>query len=390
MEWRKNVFQDRSLPLLSFLVLIIIVSGFIFISPFFFFIGLLYGLLFLANHFYDKWAGNGLSLENVRIQKRMFIGDEGKLELHFKNKGVPILRGELHIYFNEKLSPITKDKKAEENDVPIKIPFSIGWREEVTLKIPFITKKRGVGRIRKIIVSCPNLFGLSDLTLEYTSFWKEEFLIYPELKPIELLPLEYRLKEGNVPKRNSFFEDHLKLAGVREYQTGDSFHQIHWKASAKTGNLQTKKYEKVAESSLLILLNVADGFWWTADLEPIISHVAFIARKAYENNIPISIAVNVQSHRTFSYYYLPPGEGRSHFAKMMELLAVIDTHQRILPFKKVLSHIAGTVWDSSLILLAGNMSEGDKDLVFKRKKRGNSIFQLLVGEEGSTIVKLGR
>lgn len=142
--------------------------------------------------------------------------------------------------------------------------------------------------------------------------------------------------------------------------------------------------------NLFILLNVADGFWWTADLEQIISHVAFIARKAYENDIPISIAVNVQSHSTFTYHYLPPGVGRSQLAKIMELLAVIDTHQRILPYKKVLSHISGTVWDSSLVLLAGNLGDGEKELLLKEKKRGNSIFQLLIGETEPTIVKLTR
>lgn len=388
MEWRKTIFHDRTLPLLSFLVLIIIVSGFIFISPLFFFIGLLYGLLLLANHFYDKQAGKSLSVVNVRTQKRMFIGDKGKLELHFKNTGIPILKGELKIYFNEKIGPDKEVEQLEEKHEPIKIPFSIGLREELSLKIPFAAKKRGVGRVRKIILSFPNLFGFSDITLEYTAFWKTEILIYPELTPIDLLPLEYQWKEGSISKRNSFFVDTLKLAGVREYKTGDSFHQIHWKATAKTGSLQTKQFEKVAESSLLILFNVADGFWWTANLEQIISHIAYIARKAYENNIPISIAVNLLSHGSFTYQYLAPGEGRSHFAKIMELLAVIDTHQRILPFKKVLTHISGTDWDSSLVLIAGKLSEGEKSLLFTRKKRGNSIFQLLVGETDSTIVKI--
>lgn len=46
------------------------------------------------------------------------------------------------------------------------------------------------------------------------------------------------------------------LAGVRKYADGDSARHIHWKASLRLGELQTRQYELPARDELLLLLDV--------------------------------------------------------------------------------------------------------------------------------------
>jgi uncharacterized protein (DUF58 family) len=39
------------------------------------------------------------------------------------------------------------------------------------------------------------------------------------------------------------FEDPTRIAGVRKYQNGDSLSRVHWRATARTGSLQSKVFE---------------------------------------------------------------------------------------------------------------------------------------------------
>ena len=51
------------------------------------------------------------------------------------------------------------------------------------------------------------------------------------------------------------FEDPTRIAGVREYQPGDSLNRINWKATARTGELQSKVFEPSTVVGATILLD---------------------------------------------------------------------------------------------------------------------------------------
>jgi len=72
---------------------------------------------------------------------------------------------------------------------------------------------------------------------------------------------------------------------VREHRSGDPRKEIHWKASARLGSLQTKLYEPATSLDAVFLLNVAtyDQFWIQADpdgAELVISATAELIRLA--------------------------------------------------------------------------------------------------------------
>ena len=50
------------------------------------------------------------------------------------------------------------------------------------------------------------------------------------------------------------FEDPTRLAGVRLFQQGDPLNRVHWRATARTGQLHSRVYEnsRVAGASLLL------------------------------------------------------------------------------------------------------------------------------------------
>lgn len=84
----------------------------------------------------------------------------------------------------------------------------------------------------------------------------ETLLVYPLNAPIETfgLPSRHPFGERATPRR--LLEDPLRVAGVRNYVPGDDPRRIHWKATARAGELRSKIYEPSSQYRLLILLDI--------------------------------------------------------------------------------------------------------------------------------------
>jgi uncharacterized protein (DUF58 family) len=79
-------------------------------------------------------------------------------------------------------------------------------------------------------------------------------LVRPRALPLEGYDIASRRPVGEVRIRHRLFEDPTRINGVRPYQRGDPLNRIHWRATARTGSLQSKSYEpsRVAGATLLL------------------------------------------------------------------------------------------------------------------------------------------
>jgi len=108
----------------------------------------------------------------------------------------------------------------------------------------------------------------------------------PSLRPLA----ETATKRGLLP-------DPLRFRGVREHRSGDARKEIHWKASARLGSLQTKVYEPATSLDAVFLLNVAtyDQYWIQADpeaAEVVISATAELIRLAADAGRQVGLVTN--------------------------------------------------------------------------------------------------
>lgn len=67
------------------------------------------------------------------------------------------------------------------------------------------------------------------------------------------LPARAPFGERRAPRR--LLEDPLRVGGVRPYELGDEPRRIHWKATARTGELQSKVYEPSAHHTLVVFVD---------------------------------------------------------------------------------------------------------------------------------------
>lgn len=81
-----------------------------------------------------------------------------------------------------------------------------------------------------------------------------ETVVFPAIRPVKLPEQSETGLEGEgvvQPKGE-------ELHAVREFQPGDSLSSVHWKSSAKTGNLRVKEFQSQSLQSYTVFLTLTD------------------------------------------------------------------------------------------------------------------------------------
>jgi len=81
-------------------------------------------------------------------------------------------------------------------------------------------------------------------------------LVYPAIMEQEELPLSVSQVLGELVRRRQLQEDPFLVRGIRSYQPGDPVRDIHWAATARTGQAQVTIHDYSARTKLLVVLNV--------------------------------------------------------------------------------------------------------------------------------------
>ena len=110
---------------------------------------------------------------------------------------------------------------------------------------------------------------------------------------------------------------------VRPYAPGDAMNRIHWKTTARHGEIQVKEFdlEQTADAWIVLDLqrSVQAGRGDESTVEASIRAAASIADKALQENRAVGMTVNV-GRTTF----LPPDRGGRQHLKIMQLLAAVE------------------------------------------------------------------
>lgn len=114
-------------------------------------------------------------------------------------------------------------------------------------------RRRGYYQLGPSIVETGDWFGLERRFAEGAE--PNFLLVYPEVLSIEGYDIASRRPMGEVRLTHRLFEDPTRIAGVRAYQPGDPLNRIHWRATARTGQLHSKVYEASTVAGAALLLD---------------------------------------------------------------------------------------------------------------------------------------
>jgi uncharacterized protein (DUF58 family) len=148
-------------------------------------------------------------------------------------------------------------------------------------------------------------------------------VVYPR---VEALPL-WKLPAANIDGSHAMPERTLQTSPlattVRPWAPGDAFNRIHWKSTARHGDIQVKEFdlEQTADAWIVLDLDRAAqvGRGDESTVEVAVRAAASIADRAIRENRAVGVTVN--AHRLAQ---LPPDRGGRQHLKIMQLLAAVD------------------------------------------------------------------
>lgn len=84
--------------------------------------------------------------------------------------------------------------------------------------------------------------------------------------------------------------DDLSFHAIREYQPGDSRRQVHWKSTAKTGQLMVRQYEETRRSQMVVALaSSSDEFRDAEEFELAVSAAASIGVRGIRDDRDVQV-----------------------------------------------------------------------------------------------------
>lgn len=240
-----------------FLCIVLLGIGIPFQQPLFEVSGI---LLLIALGTTDIWARyclNDLRFQRSLSEKQVLFGEEVTLSHSVENgKLLPLPWLEIDDTIPSTL--MLKGQKAYttliNNQTMLSSLFSLRWYERVTRRYTVQCYRRGVYTFGPTMLRSGDIFGFIERQARFDT--SQYLLVYPLVAPLTSfgLPARHPFGERRAPRR--LLEDPSRTIGVREYAYGDSLRRIHWKATARTMQLQSKVYEPTTTYTMAIFLNI--------------------------------------------------------------------------------------------------------------------------------------
>ncbi len=148
-------------------------------------------------------------------------------------------------------------------------------------------------------------------------------VVYPRLEPLPMWRLPSASLEGSHASPERTLQTTPLAMTVRPYAPGDSMNRIHWRSTARHGEIQVKEFDLEQTADAWIILDLQRGIQTgrgdESTTESAIRAAAAIADKALTENRAVGMTVN--AGRTA---YLPADRGGRQHQKIMQLLAAVD------------------------------------------------------------------
>jgi uncharacterized protein (DUF58 family) len=182
--------------------------------------------------------------------------------------------------------------RAKKNDVVTRLPLRtrLDPQGEARIEWPVTPEQRGRWQVELRAVG--SLFPFGFISKSFTTGTVQEIVVWPA-------PVEYR-RHGPAGAQRQTGEEQLVRAGssgdllaLRRYASGDSHRLIHWKASARTGQLLVRQFAAETSEGFALWLQT-DAATWTrpGQFELCLSLVATLAEDYFRLGRLAAVAID--------------------------------------------------------------------------------------------------
>ena len=246
--------------------------------------------------------------------------------------------------------------------------------------------KRGRCDLSSVSMSAGSLLGLMNIGQELSL--NAQISIYPRLLSFNDVPKLSKQLLGEIIVRRWIAPDPFLINGIRPYINGDNMKDVHWAATAKTGELKVKTHDFSASPNLLVLLNTEiSGQQWGVVLEneagPIeygISLAATLIIWAMKNGLKAGFGTNgyLCDDENKEPVYVHQDGGAGGVKNILEVMCRIVIARKLTFFTYIETLIEKKIRDMDILILSTYMNDRLKAQTDKLKIYGNSVHIELI------------
>jgi len=273
----------------------------------------------------------------------------------------------------------------------LSLSFSLSWYERLERRYTVRVTRRGAYRLGPARVSAGDPFGWVERSVEVAP--GDLLLVYPRVLPLEAVGLPARRPFGDLTSRDRLFADPMRFAGVRAYRPGDPLNQVHWKASAASGELQVKLLDPSASLGLAIFLNTwsYEHFWEGDDagaLEAGVSLAASVLNWACEQGLPVGLYANGLVYEWGFSLRLPPAWGERVLPQGLEGLARLQTGSPQPLWELLNLEAPGLAYGTSLVVITRQVSADLAAALVRAHRSGRPVTLVVTAAEAEPLPDL--
>jgi uncharacterized protein (DUF58 family) len=298
--------------------------------------------------------------------------------------------------------------------------LSLKGHETGTATYQLTGRRRGFHAVGPLTLTIGDVFGLVRTAVQVPE--QPHLIVYPRILAPGELDLPTLALFGNVRSRRRTLGDPARVAGVRDYAPGDPLHDIHWRATAAVGALQVKQYQPATTIQTMIFLDLhrpgytaasAAAALYATDFA--VTVAATVAHHLIGRRQEVGLVTNgrlvlpgdrrqaagdrqqatgdspetgtyTDAHRLSPVAWvevtavpIPPGKGRGHLMRLLELLARVELQERGDPLVTLLNrHSVSLPWGSTAVVITGTPSDQLFMTLHRLREAGALVVLFLV------------
>ncbi len=228
-------------------------------------------------------------------------------------------------------------------------------RESLTIEVPMLSRGRGRAQLNAIGLATRFPFGMFTKSVAIPA--EHELVIMPELGRL-LIDVYSASRRADMQGGEGASIKHMgddEIYGIREYREGDNPRRIHWRRSARTGQLVVREMSRSSARQMWVALASRVRPGEAEDrrkLELAISCAATVIVDALERGMRVGLLCDGDP-----LVVMPPGSGRAHRPRLLRELAIRETNTS----DDLTTHLARLSWPSAwrgpCLLFAANQRD---------------------------------
>src|SRR5438445_10471576 len=291
---------------------------------------------------------------------RLVAGEQTVATLEIANhKWIPLTWVEARLFLDEGVEPAGAGPGIPRGWTDC--GFALRGHERVVVRLKLAVPARGAYAIGPLRVRAGDWLGF--MQAERAGAARAEVIAYPAALAVRDRALASLRPLAETATRRGLVPDPLRFRGVRPHRRGDARKEIHWKTSARLGELQTKLYEPATSLDAIFLVNVAsyERYWIQADPEAValvIPATAEPLQLAASAGWQVGLVTNGIDNLTHERPRSALGRGPRPLTRSLEILARLGPYAVGAPETLFLRERGRLPWGATLVIVTPRVGHG--------------------------------